>query len=86
MRKIIILSIRFYIPFTLYVSKSMSIFLKFGFDAVPGIKLISPATGTMSFAPLKIRISLTNNCQPLGTPLNFGFSERLKCVLAIQIE
>jgi len=60
------------------VFKSISIFLKFGVEAVPGIRFISPATGTISFAPLKIKISLINNCQPSGTPLNAGLSERLK--------
>ena len=39
-------------PFTFPVFTSTSILLKAGFELVPGISLISPASGTINSAPL----------------------------------
>ena len=52
--------------------------------ASPGIKVISPHTGTMKPAPPEMFTSLTVSVHPIGAPFFFGSSLIDACVFAIQ--
>ena len=51
----------------------------------PGIVIIDPQITTTNSAPLDNLTSLTFKLCPIGAPFNLGSTEKLYCVLAIQI-